>query len=143
PDSIVRWRSLIVARTGLKAKRQSTNATTLKLTTCARMAGRFTPKRSVTWKSVSLSWSTMPPLAGAVSAAINRTGSMAEEGWPRPSGERGGRTRLLDEEDRVERDGLGERHADDGLDENLAGRAGIAADALDGLGADETDADGG
>ena len=53
------------------------------------------------------------------------------------------RKELLNEEDRVERDGSGEGHADDGLDEDLAGRAGVAADAFDGLGADETDADGG
>ena len=51
--------------------------------------------------------------------------------------------RLLREEDRVERDGFGESHAQDGLDEDLAGRVGIATHGLDGLGADETHADGG
>lgn len=49
---------------------------------------------------------------------------------------------LLAEEKRVERDRFSQRHTDDGLDENLAGGTWIAADALDGLGANETDADG-
>ncbi len=49
PDSIVCWRSSIVASTGLNPNRQSTNATTAKLTTCARIAGKLTPKASVIW----------------------------------------------------------------------------------------------
>jgi len=53
-------------------------------------------------------------------------------------------TRLfLAEEQRVERDRFGQRHTEDGLNEDLAGRAGIAADGLDGLGADHRYADGG
>ena len=51
--------------------------------------------------------------------------------------------RLLREEDRVERDGFGESHAQDGLDEDLAGGVGITTHGLDGLGADEAYADGG
>src|SRR5688572_7883093 len=50
---------------------------------------------------------------------------------------------LLAEEQRVERDRFGQSHADDGLNEDFAGCTGIAADALDGLGADESDANGG
>ena len=38
---------------------------------------------------------------------------------------------------------FGERHTDDGLDEDLAGSAGIAADGFGGFVADETDAEGG
>lgn len=55
----------------------------------------------------------------------------------------GAQQKLLTEEQGVERDGFGQRHADDGLDEDFAGSAGIAADAFNGLGSDETDADGG
>src|ERR1051326_8426301 len=88
----------------------------------------------------------MPPFAGAAfSARTSRGESMMEKiGRAGKSPARGdGETRLLHEEDRIERDGFGERHADDGLDEDFAGSAGIAANAFNGLGADETDADGG
>ena len=50
--------------------------------------------------------------------------------------------RLLGEEQRENAETFGERHADDGLDEDFAGRAGIAADGLGGLVADHADADG-
>ena len=49
----------------------------------------------------------------------------------------------LREEEREDAETFGERHADDGLDENLAGSAGVATDGFSGLLADETDADGG
>jgi hypothetical protein len=49
---------------------------------------------------------------------------------------------VLSEEERVERDGLRERHSDDPLHEDLGGGARIAADGLRGLEADETDSDG-
>ena len=49
---------------------------------------------------------------------------------------------LLREEEREDAETFGERHTDDGLDEDLAGRAGVAADGFGGLLADETDADG-
>ena len=52
------------------------------------------------------------------------------------------REELLAEEERVERDSFSQRHADDGLDEDLARRTWIAADAFDGLGADQTDTNG-
>ena len=48
---------------------------------------------------------------------------------------------LLAEEQCVKRDRFGQRHADDGLHEDLAGSCGIAADALDGFSTDETDTD--
>ena len=54
-----------------------------------------------------------------------------------------GKTVLFAEEERVERDGFGQRHADDALDENLRRGTGIAADGFGGLEADESDADGG
>ena len=68
--------------------------------------------------------------------------SAGKEKWRAPRGATP-RDRLLGEEDRVERDGFGESHAQDGLDEDLAGRVGIATHGLDGLGTDETHADGG
>jgi hypothetical protein len=47
------------------------------------------------------------------------------------------------EEQRENAEAFRERHADDGLDEDLAGRAGIATDGFSGFLADETDAEGG
>lgn len=49
---------------------------------------------------------------------------------------------LLSEEQGVERHGLGQRHTDNGLDQNLAGRTGIAADGFDSLGANHSDTNG-
>src|SRR5688572_10161914 len=76
---------------------------------------------------------------------MNKEENMMNEGrkWRTDGLTRAGAEGLLAEEQRVEGDGFGERHADDGLNEDLAGSAGIASDALDGLGADETDTDGG
>jgi hypothetical protein len=62
---------------------------------------------------------------------------------PVVAGRRGAFNPLFHEEDRVKRYGLGEGHADDRLNEDLAGCAGIAADALDGFGTDKADANGG
>ena len=53
------------------------------------------------------------------------------------------RNNCLGEEERENAETFGERHTDDGLDKDLAGSAGIAADGFGGLLADETDADGG
>src|SRR4051812_3807433 len=50
---------------------------------------------------------------------------------------------LLAHEERVERDRFGERHAENGLDEDFDGRARIASNAFDGFGADEAHAYGG
>ena len=46
------------------------------------------------------------------------------------------------EEERENAETFGERHPDDGLDEDLAGSAGIAADGFRGFLADKADADG-
>ena len=64
---------------------------------------------------------------------------------------RGPRRRLVNQElrlrfgekQRENAEAFRERHADDGLDEDLAGSAGVTTDGLGGLLADETDADGG
>ena len=50
---------------------------------------------------------------------------------------------LATEEQGVERNGFGQGHADDGLDEDFSGCAGVAADTFDGFGSDQTDANGG
>jgi len=50
---------------------------------------------------------------------------------------------LTTEEQSVERNGFGQCHTDDGLNEDFARSTGIAADALNGLGTDETYANGG
>ena len=57
----------------------------------------------------------------------------------------GARCRLnhLAEEQRQDAETFGERHTDDGLNEDLAGSGGIATDGFGGFEADETDADGG
>jgi len=56
---------------------------------------------------------------------------------------RGGElTELATEEQRVERDGFGERHADDALHENFRGGSGIATDGFSGFEADEAYANG-
>src|SRR5436190_24323422 len=47
---------------------------------------------------------------------------------------------LFDEDERTNAQAFGERHADDGLDENLARSSGIAANGFSGFEADETDA---
>ena len=47
------------------------------------------------------------------------------------------------QEERVERDGFGECHADDALHENFRGGTRIATDGFGGLEADEPDPDGG
>jgi hypothetical protein len=49
----------------------------------------------------------------------------------------------MSDEERVERDGLGEGHSDEALDKDLSRGARIAADGFCGLEADESDADGG
>jgi len=49
----------------------------------------------------------------------------------------------LGEEQRENAETFGERHPDDGLHEDLAGRAGIATDSFSGFVADHADADGG
>jgi hypothetical protein len=54
-----------------------------------------------------------------------------------------GDKQLLAEEQRVEGNGFGQRHTDDGLNEDLAGCAWVTADSFDGLGADEAYANGG
>ena len=51
--------------------------------------------------------------------------------------------RLLGKEQRENAETFGERHTDDGLNEDFARGAGIATDGFGGFGADETDADGG
>lgn len=51
--------------------------------------------------------------------------------------------KLLTEEQREDTETFGQRHTDDGLDENFARGSGIAADSFSGLLTDETDADGG
>ena len=51
--------------------------------------------------------------------------------------------RLLGKEQRENAETFGERHTDDGLNEDFARGAGIAADGFGGFGADQTDADGG
>ena len=53
------------------------------------------------------------------------------------------RARTALEEECVERDGLGERHADDGLYENFGGGTRIAAHGFGGLEADKPYSDGG
>ena len=68
--------------------------------------------------------------------------SAGKEKWRAPCGATP-RDRLLREEDRVERDGFGESHAQDGLDEDLTGSIRIATHGFDGLGANETHADSG
>ena len=68
--------------------------------------------------------------------------SAGKEKWRAPRGA-SPRDRLLREEDRVERDGFGESHAQDGLDEDLTGSIRIATHGFDGLGANETHADSG
>ena len=50
---------------------------------------------------------------------------------------------LATEEQGVEGHGFGQGHADDGLHEDFSGCTGVAADAFDGFGSDETDANGG
>jgi hypothetical protein len=50
---------------------------------------------------------------------------------------------LLAEEQRIEGNGFGQGHADDGLDKDLAGGAGIAAHGFNSLGANEPYAKGG
>src|SRR5690349_892007 len=50
---------------------------------------------------------------------------------------------LTTEEQCVKRNGFGQCHTDDGLNEDFARCTGIAADALNGFGADETYANGG
>src|SRR3954468_21550929 len=49
----------------------------------------------------------------------------------------------LREEERENAETFGERHTDDGLDEDLAGGGGIATDGFRGFLADKTDADSG
>jgi hypothetical protein len=51
--------------------------------------------------------------------------------------------RLLGEEQREDTETFGERHTDDGLDEDLAGSGWIATDGFSSFLADETDANGG
>ena len=68
-------------------------------------------------------------------------GTGGQSGEPRAASEEV--DNLLGEEQRENAETFGERHTDDGLHEDLAGRAGIAADSFSGLVADETDADGG
>jgi hypothetical protein len=53
------------------------------------------------------------------------------------------REELISEEQGVESDRFGQCHADDGLNEDFAGSSRITADALDGFGADEADANSG
>ena len=53
------------------------------------------------------------------------------------------RDKLLGEKQRENAETFSEGHTDDGLDEDLGGGAGIAADGFGGFGADHTDADGG
>jgi hypothetical protein len=54
-----------------------------------------------------------------------------------------GEKQLLGEEQRENAETFGERHTDDGLNEDFARGAGIATDGFGGFGADKTDADGG
>ncbi len=60
-----------------------------------------------------------------------------EEGEKDRAAGRRRRESLLAEEQRVERDRFRQGHADDGLDEDLPRRTGVATDALDGLRADK------
>ena len=68
-----------------------------------------------------------------------------ENGRVAPSVElaRPGENCLLGEEQREHAETFGEGHTENGLNEDLAGRAGITTDSFSGFGADHTDADGG
>src|SRR6185312_10295218 len=96
PEDIFFWRSSRFAMTGLKAKRHRIQATTAKLSICARMPGRLMPNSCVIWVT-----------GLAASAARGRSEEiMAEEkgarGRHRPRAGNG----LLAQEQRVERDGF-------------------------------------
>ncbi len=68
---------------------------------------------------------------------------MAERGAAPRAGRGVAGESLFAEEESVEGDGLGQRHADDGLDEDLARGTRVAPDRFNGLGADKTHANGG
>src|ERR1700678_2078134 len=85
----------------------------------------------------AVSLAMLPMLAKRIKCVINRV-----KGWRRALGSAPFKGLFPSQEDRVEHDGLGERHAKNGDGDHFAERAGIASHRFGGLHAHQSYADG-